>query len=224
MRPRACVGVVTIGQAPRPDIGADLQAVLGPGISLREAGALDPLSPRQIAALAPGPGDFPLITRLRDGSTVVVGKSRVIPLLQARLDELSAQGVRLFVVLCTGKFPALQAAGPVLFPERVIAKAVEALDVRNIGLLSPIPGQVAEVRARWVAAGFDVTVVSASPYGEDADVIRAAEQLRDAGVGLAVLDCQGYRLRHRDLVREALDCPVLVPTGLVGRLIQELVA
>lgn len=218
------VGLVTIGQAPRPDIGADLRTILGPGVSLVEAGALDALDAAQIAALAPRNGEFPLITRLRDGSTVVVGKPRIIPLLQARLDELAERGVRLFVVLCTGAFPPFRAPGPLLLPERVIAATVRATGVTRIGLLPPLEGQAPEVRARWSEAGFDPVVAPASPYGSDDTILGAGEQLRDAGVELVVLDCQGYRLHHRALLRRVLDCPVLLPTGLVGRLIQELVA
>jgi protein AroM len=218
------VGAVTIGQAPRPDICGDLRSILGHGVPLLEAGALDGLGSDQIAALAPEDGEFPLITRLGDGSTVVVAKPRIIPLLQQRLDELAERGARLFVILCTGAFPAFRAQGPVLLPQRVLAKAVEALGVRRVGVLPPLEGQVEEVRARWTDAGFEPTVIPASPYEQDGVIIQAAEGLRNARVELAVLDCQGYRLRHRDVVRQVLDCPVLSPSGVMGRLIQELVA
>ncbi len=223
-RQPAPVGIVTIGQAPRPDIGADLRAILGPSVPVLEAGALDELDAGQIAQLAPAGSDFPLITRLRDGSTVVVGKSRVLPLLQERLDQLAARGARLFAILCTGRFPAFRAPGPVLFPERVIAGTVEALGVRRLGLLPALPGQAAEVHQRWARAGFEPVVAPASPYGEDQAILEAVAQLRTARVQIAVLDCQGYRLRHRDLVRGVLDCPVLVPTALTGRWLQELAA
>ncbi len=218
------VGLVTIGQAPRTDICADLRSIVGPTVCLLEAGALDPLAPDEIAALAPGAHDFPLITRLRTGETVQVAKARIVPLVQARIDDLARQGARLFVVLCTGEFPAFRAPGPVLLPQQVVARSAEALGVHRVGILPPLPGQAVEVRRRWAAAGFEPTVVPASPYGTPEAILEAAGVLRTADAELVILDCQGYRLEHRELLRPVLDCPILVPTGLVGRLVQELVA
>ena len=61
---RPIVGMITIGQSPRSDVVPDMVEILGPGVEIRERGALDGLSPREIAALAPAPDDDLLVTRL----------------------------------------------------------------------------------------------------------------------------------------------------------------
>ena len=48
---RPVVGLVTIGQSPRPDIVPDMAAIIGPGVDIREAGALDGLSRADVEAL-----------------------------------------------------------------------------------------------------------------------------------------------------------------------------
>lgn len=216
------IGVATIGQAPRRDMLADLRAILGDEPTIHEVGALDQLGVDEVRELAPRPGEFPLVSRLRDGTIVELSRARVIPLLRDALDRLSMAGAEIFVILCTGEFPPFRASGPVLLPQVVMAKAVDALGVHRVGALPPLPGQVGEVTARWQAMGYDPVVEAASPYGSDAAVIEAAHKLRRADVELVVLDCQAYRLRHRELLRPMLDCPILVPNGLVGRYLQEL--
>ena len=45
------VGLITIGQSPRVDVVPEMAAVIGPGVDVREAGALDGLTRTQIDAL-----------------------------------------------------------------------------------------------------------------------------------------------------------------------------
>jgi len=85
---RPVVGLITIGQAPRVDVVPDMAAILGPGVEVREAGALDGLARSEIDALAPGPGDEILVTRLADGGSAFVAKRHVTPRIQARIAEL----------------------------------------------------------------------------------------------------------------------------------------
>ena len=67
---RPVVGLVTIGQSPRPDVVPDMAEITGPGVEIREAGALDGLGRAAIDALAPREGDEILVTRLADGAPV----------------------------------------------------------------------------------------------------------------------------------------------------------
>lgn len=218
------VGVATIGQAPRPDMMADLRSVLGDARTIHEVGALDELQDQQILEMAPDEGDFPLVSRLRDGTVVELSRAAVIPLLQSALDRLATAGARIFVVLCTGEFPRFHAPGPILLPQKVLSSTVDALGVHKIGLLPPLAEQVGEVEARWEAAGYDPVVLPASPYGDDGLILNAGRELASASVEAVVLDCQAYRLRHREMLRAVLDCPILVPNGLIGRYLQELTA
>ena len=61
------VGAITIGQSPRTDVVQELFPLMGEQVELIQAGALDGLTREDIQAFAPGPEDYTLISRLRDG-------------------------------------------------------------------------------------------------------------------------------------------------------------
>src|SRR5262245_31141310 len=82
------VGLITVGQSPRSDVVPDMAAILGGDVEIVEAGALDGLDGERIAALAPQGDDEILVTRLSDGSPVFVGKTGMIPLIEARIAAL----------------------------------------------------------------------------------------------------------------------------------------
>lgn len=75
------LGVVALGQSPRPDLVAPFRALLGPDAAIAEAGALDGLAPAAIADLAPRPDETPLITRLAGGQAVLIAEERILGLL-----------------------------------------------------------------------------------------------------------------------------------------------
>ncbi len=114
------VGLITVGQAPRSDVVPDMAAILGGDVLIVEAGALDGLTREQIAPLAPEGDDEILVTRLADGSSVFVGKTRMIPRIEAKIAALEDQGVALNVLLCTGEFPKLAARRPFLEPHQLL--------------------------------------------------------------------------------------------------------
>lgn len=221
--PRLRIGVATIGQAPRPDMVADLRTILGDRPTILEAGALDGLSLGEIRHLAPSPGEFPLITSTRTGSVVTLSQARVVPLIQLALDRLASGGAQIFVVLCTGEFPPFRAPGLILMPQMLIMSAVQAIGVRKLGVFPPLADQVKVVQARWTSAGYEAIVVPASPYQADELVLEAAAQISSERVDALVLDCQAYKLRHRRMLRDVLDCPILVPNSLIGHYLQELI-
>src|SRR5437879_12922660 len=78
------VGLVTIGQSPRADVVPEMATLIGPGVDVREAGALDGLTRPEIERLAPTGRDEILVTRLQDGSAVVVGKEKMVGLVEQR--------------------------------------------------------------------------------------------------------------------------------------------
>ena len=85
------VGLITVGQAPRSDVVPDMAAILGGDVEILEAGALDGLSREQIAPLAPEGDDEIIVTRLADGSPVFVGKTKMIPTIEAKIAPSSAR-------------------------------------------------------------------------------------------------------------------------------------
>src|SRR3989441_3618088 len=217
------VGAITIGQTPRDDIAVEMDKVLGAGVRIVQAGALDGLSRGEIDALAPAPGDADaLITHLRDGADVLVAKKRIVPRLQACLDRLAGEADA-FAILCAGVFPPFTSARPVLLPERCLAAVVDAaFDGGRLGVLVPIKQQQASSAARWSRVDPGVVVTVASPYDDPSRLVAASEELRRAGVTLVVMECQGFTSAMKQVVRDVTGAPALLPASVLARFLAEL--
>ena len=219
------VGLITVGQSPRSDVVPDMAAMLGRDVEIVEAGALDGQSRERIAALAPEGDDEILVTRLADGSSVLVGKRHVIPLVEARVAALEDRGVALNVLLCTGAFPRLAARRPLLEPQPLLLGLLRAMTFPGrLGVLTPSERHVPQTTVRWRTSGFDAHVVPLSPYEETdpAAVRRAADELRGGGAGLVVMDCIGFRRKTRDEIASLTGVPMLLANLLVARVAAEL--
>jgi len=217
------VGAITIGQTPRDEIVGEMEKVLGGGVRIVQAGALDGLARGEIDALAPAPGDDDaLITHLRDGATVLVAKRRIVPRLQAWLDRLAGDADA-FAILCAGAFPPFTSARPVLLPERCLAAVVDAaFDGGRLGVLVPIPHQLESSTRRWSRVDPRVLVTVASPYDDPARLIAASEELRRGGVSLVVMECQGFTSAMKSVVRDITGAPALLPASVLARFLAEL--
>lgn len=217
------VGMITIGQAPRDDIVPEMEKLLGPAIRVVQAGALDGLSREEVAALAPASGQDALTTRLADGTGVIVAKQAILERLQACLDRL-ASAADAFVILCTGKFPAFRCARPILEPDRILLSAVNAVFRDGaLGILIPIPEQREDAAQRWSSVTSRLAIVVASPYREQEHLVRAAVELKQAGVNLIVMDCMGCTEAMKQLVRDIAGVSVILPGSLIARFVAELV-
>lgn len=216
------IGAITIGQAPRDDVVPEMEKLLGPGVRVLQAGALDGLSHADIAALAPGDGQDALITRLADGSEVIVAKPAILGRLQGCLDRL-APATEACAILCAGRFPPFRSPCPVLLPERLIAAAVDAVwEGGRLGVIVPIPHQRAAAVAGWAHVDPQVAVTVASPYQGAGDVMRAAEELQRAGVTLTIMNCLGFTSATKAVVRDVTGAPALLPISLIARFLGEL--
>jgi protein AroM len=217
------LGMVTIGQAPRVDVVPDMADLLGSSVEIVERGALDDLSASEIATLAPTGDDDVLVTRLADGQSVFVAKRHITPRVQRKIAALEAEGVAMTVLLCTGKFPALAAARPLVEPDKVLLGVIRGIKFNGrLGVLTPSERHVSQAEARWTSYGFDPVVAAASPYREAASIPEAAVAFRARGAGLVVLDCIGFRREARVALQEALGVPVIVANLLMARIVAEL--
>lgn len=221
---RPVVGLITIGQSPRVDVVPDMAEIIGPGVEIREAGALDGLDRAAITTLAPREGDAILVTRLRDGAPVFVAKRHIVARIQEKIAALEREGAALTALLCTGAFPRLRAARPLIQPQPVLLGVLRGMSwPGRLGVLTPSVPHVPQTEARWRADGFDPVVVPLSPYEEEdpAALVRAADALRAAGAGLVVMDCIGFRRKTRNELQGLTGAPVLVANLLLARVIAE---
>jgi protein AroM len=222
--PDAVIGLVTIGQSPRSDVVPDMATILGPAVDIREAGALDGLTRADIDALAPTGDDEILVTRLRDGTSVFLGKPKIVGLVEARIAALERDGAALTALLCTGAFPRLRATRPLIQPQPVLLGLLRGMSwPGRLGVLTPSVRHVPQTEARWRRDGFEAVVAPLSPYEEEdeAAIRRSATAMSDGGAGLIVMDCMGFRRKTRDELRALTGVPVLLANLLLARVIGE---
>ncbi|SFV09580.1 AroM family protein [Alicyclobacillus macrosporangiidus] len=219
------IGAITIGQSPRVDIIPELQALSGPDAEFLEMGALDGLSPAEVAEMRPQGNDEVLVTRMRDGSSVIISDSAVIPRLQGCIEELQRAGVSAIALLCTGTFPVFQSRVPILVPEHLLLNFVRGMKgpkPLKLGVLTPDEGQFRQQEARWRTVVEDVILRAASPYDGVARVVEEGHRFSGDGVDAVVLDCMGYSGEMKDALRQVLPCPVILARSVLGRFAAEL--
>ena len=213
------LGLLTIGQSPRDDVLPQVLPHLPSDVRVIQAGALDDLTDEEIAALAPGPGDYVLTSRLRDGRAVTMARERILPLMQARIEALEAQGANPILILCTGEFPSFRSRALLVEPEKMLPAVVRGLTVRRLGVIAPLPEQLDAMQEKWRPVCADLAVAAGSPYGPVERVVEAARSLQGRAVDLVVMDCIGYTETHRALVRGQVNRPVMLASAAAARVV-----
>ena len=216
------LGVVTIGQTPRPDLERAFQAH-APGVSVLVRGALDGLSSEHIDTLAARPTEYPLLVRLADGGTRQIPLEEIHPLVSARAREIARLGARAVVVACAGGFPDVACDVPVLLPGRILPAVVSAITRdRRIGVVAPIRSQVPAALRKWSGDGFDPVVTWASPV-VPAEFEAACARMDDPTLALVVLDCFGHDDDYARAFSTRTGKLVLAAQSVTARIAGELV-
>ncbi len=221
------VGMATIGQSPRDDVVPAMRAYLPAGLEIVERGALDGLSYEATRPYWAEPGEVGIVTKLRDGSSVLLSHAKILPAMQAAVDGLvSEDGASLVVILCGANWSDLRSERLIVNPGTLFPAVIGSLAAgRRLGIIKPDAGQVEKERARYAALGIDATVTAASPYvGPDRlDLAReAAEQIRSANCDLVWMTCVGMDAPMRDVVAEVTGVPVVLAHALLAGIVTEL--
>jgi protein AroM len=216
------VGLVTIGQSPRVDVTGDLLKLLPSGVEVLEAGALDELKPEEIEKLKPMSGETVYVTRLRSGVEVKISRERVIPLVGKCISKIEGS-VDVIGILCSGEFPDYPSSKPIIYPERVLKGLASSIVYGGrVGILIPAVEQVDYARVKWGGLFRDLHVYPISPYTSSLSDFRGlCGRLRGDGVKLAIMDCIGYTLGQRDVLR-GFGIMVLTARTVLARAICEL--
>ncbi len=215
------IGIITLGQTPRPDFEQVFRRHL-PDAKLLVRGGLDDLPQQEIEALAAAGGEYPLFVILRDGSHREISLHRLKPFLDRRAHELASEGAAVTALMCAGNFPELDSPIPVIYPSRILTAVVRGICRGNrVGVVTPNAGQVTAATSHWTEKGFQPTVTVASPLEPEA-LPRAAHALADPTLELIVLDCLGFSPDAARRMRALCDRPVLCPQGLMPRIMAEM--
>jgi len=226
------IGIVTVGQAPRTDILPSMKQVLGKDVEILERGALDNYTLKEVEQFERKTGEGGLVTRMRNGTEVMVSHGLVVPHVQRCIEELEKEGVELTLVLCTGRFPAFNSKRLVVYPSDILRGTVTgAIKRGKLGVVMPSKDQLRSVTPGSSQSGakpwgeeVEVVYDSASPYGPEEEVAEMAERLAKASVDLTFLNCMGFNSRHKEIVKEKTGKPVIQSNSLVARVLKELIS
>ncbi|MGJ4916881.1 AroM family protein [Bradyrhizobium sp. HKCCYLRH2060] len=219
------MGVVVIGQSPRPAIEAEIAAVLSPGTTIELRGALDGMSRGEIDRIPPVDGADALFTLLPNGDNVRISKKAVEGRANAQLAKFRQDGIDVAMLACTGKFPNLAPEGLVILPSAVLHKMVEAVLPRGrLGVFSPLAEQTALIAGKWQRDHVEVVGVTLQPGSDDAAVDAAARAMAAKQPDLVVLDCMSYTSANKARVRRHYSGPVILSIAAAARIVEELLS
>jgi protein AroM len=217
------IGMLTIGQTPRNDLIPGLMKILGENFEIVEAGALDDLTMKDIEKIDLNPEDYILVSRMRDGREIKITKKFVIPRMQKQLEKIEEHGVRLTVVMCTGKFPQFKSKGLVVTPSEILKGVIEgSLKEGKLAVVYPTKEQVSYAQRDFKRENIDVYADSVSPY-EPKDVEGLLIRLRDEKPDLVFLNCFGFPISLKDKVKGETGKPTIHSSSVIARVLKELV-
>lgn len=224
MTEKKTIGLITIGQSPRPDMTADLKPIFAGKADYMEAGALDGLTKEQIESMKPEPGEHYLVTRLTDGTMVTLASRHLCSLMQNQVSRLESEGVSAIMILCTEAFEPFDCSIPVIYPNDVLKALVPmAAPGGHIGVILPEAGQMEDFAGVWKQVVPNVTASHGSPYAGDGSLECAAKSFTQTDVDLIVLDCMGYSSHQQKLVSDLSGKPVLLSRTLAAKVLMELI-
>jgi len=218
------VGLVTTSQTPRTDVVPSLREMIGRSVEFVEVGALDDLVREEILKLTPKSDSDVLVSRVRDGSEVIFGKSHIIPRLQRCVDALNSEGVEAIALLCAGSFPGFESKAPIVRPDLLMYGFLKSIpNMKKVGLLVPNERQQEPIGREFRDEGFEVVTSWLSPYREGS-VEDAVKPFKREDITLVSLLCMGHTLELKEKVVRLTSKPAVLSQSLLAKAIEELLA
>ncbi|EBU2076869.1 AroM family protein [Salmonella enterica] len=178
-----------------------------------------------MADYAVEPGDDPLLTLLNDNQIAHVSRQKVERDLQSVVEVLDNQGYDVIILMSTAAIKGMAARNSILLePLRIIPPLVASIvDGHQVGVIVPVAELLAAQEKKWQVLQMPPVYSLANPvHGSEQQLIDAGQALLDQGADVIMLDCLGFHQRHRDILQQALDVPVLLSNVLIARLASEL--
>ena len=218
------IGLISIGQSPRPDIVQEIKKAMAENPKIIEVGALDGLSRNEILSLGCSPQDYRVVTRLSDAQPITISKNHILARMETALRKLESQSVRFAAILCTEEFPEYPFDGLLLKPGKLLFHFVSSFYRKDGGaIVIPLEEQKEAATKRWKLPNVHLNIGILAP-GPNPDAIeRLCEELRREPPGFVVLDCFGYDGKLKREIQHQLNCPVILPRTLLGYALREMV-
>ena len=218
------LGLITIGQSPRTDITNDIKPILDDKFKLIQRGALDNLSLDYISNnISPETNDEILVSRISNGSQVTIGKSKIIPLIQQKINELDEIGTDIIALLCNDPFPQFTHKALLIKPEEVLhSMAAKLTQTKKVGVIMPSKAQLDRIKVLWNKYGIEAVPIGVSPYDNSENIAAESKKLIDDDIDLIFMECFGYSIEMKKTVEKITNKPVLLAKTLLFSIINEL--
>jgi len=219
------IGIVTIGQTPRPDIEKIVDEILGEEYQLLVKGALDKLVLSDIPSFRDD--EYLLMTGMRDGrggrKGVRVTREFLTPLIQNIISEIEDE-VDVIVVWCAGRLPEFKSNVFVIRPCEVLKGVVDAiLNEGKIGVLYASRLQLVWAEPEWKKEGINVYAdAPGRQYSREEELNLLADRLSENNVDLILLNCTGFGSIMKKVIRERTSTSVIQANALALRVVKEL--
>jgi protein AroM len=220
------LGIVVIGQSPRPDVVAEMRGFLDEDVEIELRGSLDGMTRAEIDAIKPENDADTLFSRLPpNGEDVKISKRAVEARAKKQIERFVAEGTTVTMLCCTGEFPSLGKSGMVVLPSAVLNGLVEGLLPKGrLGMLVPLPEQTGALTEKWKRPGLDIVGVPLVPSATGEAVDEAARAMDALEPDLVVMDCMSYNKATKDRVRKTLRAPVILSVAAAARVAGELLS
>ncbi|EAB5469118.1 AroM family protein [Salmonella enterica subsp. enterica] len=221
----ASLAILTIGVVPMSEVLSLLTEYIDEQ-HITHHSLLGKMSREDVMAdYAVEPGDDPLLTLLNDNQIAHVSRQKVERDLQSVVEVLDNQGYDVIILMSTAAIKSMAARNSILLePLRIIPPLVASIvDGHQVGVIVPVAELLAAQEKKWQVLQMPPVYSLANPvHGSEQQLIDAGQALLDQGADVIMLDCLGFHQRHRDILQQVLDVPVLLSNVLIARLASEL--
>ncbi|ECG8588458.1 AroM family protein [Salmonella enterica subsp. salamae] len=221
----ASLAILTIGVVPISDVLPLLTEYIDEQ-HITHHSLLGKMSREDVMAdYAVEPGDDPLLTLLNDNHIAHVSRQKVERDLQGVVEVLDNRGYDVILLMSTAAIKSMVARNAILLePLRIIPPLVASIvEGHQVGVIVPVAELLAAQEKKWRVLQMPPVYSLANPvHGSEQQLIDAGQSLLDQGADVIMLDCLGFHQRHRDILQQALDVPVLLSNVLIARLASEL--
>lgn len=217
------LGVIVIGQSPRPDCVELFGKCLNDGDEVAVKGCLDDLSPEELEALKPAPGEKVLVGLDRELKAITIPDALVRSRIPEKIREFELEGANLIMINCSGRFEGLEASVPLILPGEILEHAILAIAKGyRVGVVVPDAAQIEQTRLQFMELGVEPQVEAASPFGPREELIEACRRLESFDPQIIVMDCTSFDSEIRAYTRELTGKPVITAESVLLKFISEL--
>ena len=217
------LGVIVIGQSPRPDCVELFGKCLFDGDEVIVKGALDEVSPEELEEFKHRENEEILVALDRNLEPITVPEAEVKNRMQGKIREMEREGVTMITVYCSGRFDKLESSVPLVLPGAILEHNILAIaEGRKVSVLVPDAEQIDRTYKQFEALGVIPFVTSASPFGSRELLREACEKAAEFGPDIIVMDCTSFNREIRDFARNVTGKPVITAESIYLKVISEL--